>query len=321
MVSIIIPVYNTANYLRECLDSALSQTFRDIEVIAVDDGSTDGSAGILAEYARRDPRLTVITQPNRGVSAARNSALRLARGRWLTFLDSDDALYPGCVATLMDAARLTGCDFVYGGWRSGKVFDPAVAPGPTAVSPAVMERAEVIEGVLYQTSGILPTPWGKLYRRECLDGMNFEEGTIYEDLDLFYKVRPAADRIAVVSTPVYFYRDNPTSITNTFTPSRLDVLKVTARLEDYMAATLPSLADAARDRRLSACFNMYCLLALHDREGRFTGVADECWRVIRSYRRRSLSNPRVRFKNKIGILLSYLGRRAVRAASPLVYGL
>ena len=318
MVSIIIPVYNAATYLRECLDSALSQTFRDIEVIAVDDGSTDGSPAILAEYAACDSRLTVVTQANRGVSAARNAALRLARGQWLTFLDSDDALYPRCVEMLTEAARLSGCDLVYGGWRSGRRFDPKGASA-TANPPEVMDRADVIEGVLYQTSGILPTPWGKLYRRRCLDGIDFEEGTIYEDLDLFYKVRPEADRIAILREPVYFYRDNPTSITNTFTPSRLDVLKVTARIEDYMASSLPALTGAARDRRLSACFNMYCLLAIHDRGGRYGDTAAECWLIIRSYRRRSLLDPRVRLKNKVGILLSYLGQRIVRAASRFVY--
>ena len=98
--------------------------------------------------------------------------------------------------------------------------------------------------------------------------MCFDEGCIYEDLDLFYKVEGRDGKIAVIDAPVYFYRDTPGSLTNRFSPARLDVLKVTSRLEDFMAGNCPGLLPAARDRRLSANFNMYCLLAIHDLEWR-----------------------------------------------------
>ena len=95
-VSVIIPVYNTENYLRECLDSVLAQTLREIEVICVDDGSTDNSLNILKEYQNKDTRIVVLTQENRSAGAARNYGLSIAKGKYLSFLDSDDFLIKNC---------------------------------------------------------------------------------------------------------------------------------------------------------------------------------------------------------------------------------
>ena len=99
-LSVIVPVYNVAPYLRECLDSLLAQTCADWEAVCVDDGSTDGSGAILDEYAANDPRFRVIHQKNAGVSAARNAAIDVAKGEWIAFLDADDAVSPRLVVEL-----------------------------------------------------------------------------------------------------------------------------------------------------------------------------------------------------------------------------
>lgn len=319
MVSIIVPAFNAEKYLRECLDSAVGQTCHDIEIIVVDDGSTDSTGRIIAEYAARDSRVKPLFQRQSGVSAARNAALRVAGGEWVSFLDSDDVLYPRSIEMLLNAALDSGCDLVYGGWLRGVEFRP-FEEVRSDVRPRVCDRLDVIEKVLYQSEGIVPAPWGKLYRRECLRDVCFDEGCIYEDLDIFYKVEGRNGKIALIDAPVYFYRDTPGSLTNQFSPARLDVLKVTSRLEDFMAVSYPSLLPAARDRRLSACFNMYCLLAIHDRAGEHAHVSRECWELIKHYRQESLKNPRVRLKNKLGIIISYLGERVLKAVAPLVYG-
>ncbi len=103
MVSVIIPVYNVEPYLRECMDSIVNQTLRDIEIICVNDGSTDGSLSILEEYRANDPRIAVISQDNKGLSAARNRGLSQARGKYIYFVDSDDYV---ALDTLKDVARL-----------------------------------------------------------------------------------------------------------------------------------------------------------------------------------------------------------------------
>ena len=100
LVSVVVPVYNAEPYLRECLDSLLGQTLKEIEIIAVDDGSTDGSASVLQAYAQKDSRISVLTQGNSGQSAARNSALETAKGAYVQFLDADDWLDPDCCRVL-----------------------------------------------------------------------------------------------------------------------------------------------------------------------------------------------------------------------------
>ena len=112
-VSFIVPVYNVECYLRASLDSALVQTLTDIEVICVNDGSTDGSAGILDEYAARDARIKVVTQANAGLSAARNAGLRVVTGRYLLFLDSDDLLSPDAAAKLVAKADAEFLDVLF----------------------------------------------------------------------------------------------------------------------------------------------------------------------------------------------------------------
>ena len=116
-LSVVMPVYNVADYLADALDSVLTQTLRNLEVIAVDDGSTDGSLEILRDYERRDPRVQVLTQPNSGQGPARNRAVRVARGEFLTFVDSDDTVPPRAFAHMIATLRRSGSDFCVGSVR------------------------------------------------------------------------------------------------------------------------------------------------------------------------------------------------------------
>ena len=116
LVSVIIPVYNVSRYLPKCLDSVISQTWRNLEIIVIDDGSTDGSGSICDQYAKRDDRIKVIHSPNRGLSSARNLGLDNLRGQFISFIDSDDWIEPDAVETLVKAALLTGSYIVTAGF-------------------------------------------------------------------------------------------------------------------------------------------------------------------------------------------------------------
>lgn len=315
MISVIIPAYNAQAYLRECLESVLAQSFSDWEAIVVDDGSTDSTATIAQSFSRRDSRIRVLSTVNRGVSAARNAALDVARGGWVTFLDSDDLMPTGALAAY---ARCTdsGVDIIAGGWARA---DAAVSVGESNSAPPRHYSAKnaLISG-LYQT-GISTMVGAKMYVRTVVEKVRFQEDIRYEDLVFFCEALIASREVAVIDAVTYVYRDNPDSFINTFSPVRLDVLKATARIEE-MCAGDPELLRAARDRRLSAAYNMYGLLGVHDRAGRYDDAKRECWRLIKEYRAASLLNPRVRLKNRAGILLSYLGRGALNTASKVVYG-
>ena len=311
MVSIIVPIYNAEKYLRECLDSIIAQTFTDWELILVDDGSTDSSGSIAESYARSNPKIKVIHVENGGLSWARNHGIDMARGDYLMFVDADDALYPDSIRLLMEAMNREGADIASGDFEEGVDFHNV---STAKFSVTIFTPAEAVENVLYQ-SRLLPSACGKIYRTEIFESLRYTEGLYYEDLDFFYRLFFKSKRIVHISAPVYFYRTTPGSILHTWNKRRLDVLKVTEIIEDFMAKNRPDLLPAARDRRLSANFNIFAL-ASNNKE---CDVADTCWRVIKKYRKESLFNPKVRLKNKIGIMISYFGRGVLSCAGKIVY--
>lgn len=205
MISVIVPVYNTAQYLCQCVDSILCQTCRDIEVFLIDDGSTDESGELCDHYAAMDERVTVVHQRNQGVSAARNHALKLIRGEWVSFVDSDDWLEPAMYESLIALAEKTrsgivACD-VYDEKRGAtKHRNIWGAPGGTET---------VYEGGERWLPGFAYTPvlWNKLIKAEHICGVQFSENYRYGEDSLFLSAAVRnAQRIACFSEPLYHYR-------------------------------------------------------------------------------------------------------------------
>lgn len=314
MISVIIPAYNAQAYLRECLESVLAQSFTDWEALVVNDGSTDGTLGIAESLAAEDGRIKLFSKPNGGPSEARNYGLDRATGEWVTFLDSDDCLMPHALEVMHGFTGGDGTDVVAGEY-SRRNREPVAG----RVLSREMNGVEATREGLYQR-GVNTSACCKLYRRGAIGDMRFKEGIWYEDLEFFSRLFPRLRKVVAIDAKVYFYRDNSGSFINTFSEERLDVLAVTRRMETELADRCPELARSVRDRRLSACFNIFGLLSVHDCDGRRYGVVrDECWQVIRSYRLGCLLDPSVRLKNKAGCLISYMGRGVVAALSRIIY--
>ena len=201
-ISIIIPIYNVAPYLRECLDSVIAQTFEDWEAICVDDGSTDGSGAILDEYAAKDRRFKAVHQKNAGVSVARNKALDLARGKWLSFLDADDFLMPEALEKLLISAQERGANVSIGNvMRFNSRGDEIESIGPRksgCYSP---------EDLYVQFNSICAWSWGKIYKRNLWNGVRFPVGIAYsEDRFILHRLLYKSPEIPIVSEPIYRYR-------------------------------------------------------------------------------------------------------------------
>ncbi len=212
LVSVIIPVYNTKRHLRECLDSLLRQTLKDIEVICVDDGSTDGSGRILAEYAKKDGRFRVAPQNNLGPGPARNRGLAQAFGRYLIFLDSDDWFEPKILERMTARAEETQADIVVCG---SEAFD-AAGGRPLAFSKGPKTRAlpgdtfapKEIAGHIFQfTCG---WPWDKLYRTSFLKKTKLTYPTLpnSEDLVFVFQSLALAEKITVIPQALVHHRAN-----------------------------------------------------------------------------------------------------------------
>ena len=212
-ISVIVPFYNVEEYLAECLDSLLAQGFGDFEVLLVDDGSPDGSRAIAEEYAARDERLRVVTRENGGLGAARNTGIREAKGRYLTFVDSDDLLPSGALGALVASAHETGSEIVCG---SVERFDSRKTWSPGWVDDVhlVKRQRVTIEECLPLLRNLYT--WNKLYRRDffAAQGLWFRERVAYEDQPIVTQLFARAKSIDVIPDIVYRYRarDDKSSI-------------------------------------------------------------------------------------------------------------
>lgn len=224
-ISVIIPVYRAESYLAACLDSVLGQSFRDLEVIAVDDGSPDSCWEILTAYAARDSRVRPFRQENAGQATARNFGLRQARGQWLCFVDSDDAIHPRMLELLHRGATESGCSICQCRMLENPEF-PQGFDGPRRGEYTVLPMDE---GTLAELLDRGEYPgWvscAKLLRRELVEGYPFQESRVYEDNEAVCRWIVAAGRIADIREELYFYRTNPDSTTKgRFSEKSLDYL-------------------------------------------------------------------------------------------------
>ena len=192
LISVIVPVYNTAPFLRKCLDSICNQTYRNLEIICINDGSTDSSAEILAEYATKDSRFIIIDQENAGQAAARNKGLQLARGEWITGVDSDDFIEPDtyeyCIKNLSHKAdtKLIIFSFDSIDGDSGRILHRNQQPATGIITPSPYH--------LLRTDCYF---WNKLWHRDLFtqSGIRFTEGMWFEDVALFYCIAPYLGQI------------------------------------------------------------------------------------------------------------------------------
>ena len=307
LISVVVPVYNVEGYLDQCLESIVAQSYRHLEILVVDDGSTDGSGDKCDRWAERDERIRVIHQPNGGLSAARNTALDAMSGEWVIMVDSDDVLHPDAAATLLDAIQREQADIVIG--------DHIIVNGdespqwPTATSSEekhTYSQSEALMEVFYQR-GLTHSAWARIYRASLFEKIRYPVGMLYEDLAIIYPLLKKCDKVVKIGQVVYGYRQRENSILDSFSPRRADVLKICEELEYNTLLYDDQYFKPVRSRLLSAYFNIL-LLSSKDKSHDHKKLQDRCWTGIKRLRRECLFNPQVRLKNKLGILASYPGR-------------
>jgi glycosyltransferase involved in cell wall biosynthesis len=269
LVSVVMPVFNVAGYLSACLDSIRSQHVRGLEIIAVDDGSTDDSAVILAEAARAEPRLQVVTQPNAGLGAARNAGVANASGQFLWFVDSDDVLVPGAIERLLAGITATGSDLATGNVLrlSGADTSPARFLAPTFERNRLRTHIHRFPALIADR-----VAWNKLYRRSFWDAHDFRfpEGVHYEDQYVTLPAHYLARAVDVHRDPVYLWRirDDADSITQ----QREDPKSMVDRIHavEYVSSFLAERGLAKDKRRYdesAVTHDLRYFLAIFDRAG------------------------------------------------------
>lgn len=262
LISIIVPVYNTAQYLEDCFGSICEQTYRNLEIIAVDDGSTDGSAELLDRLAKNDDRIRVIHQENRGVSAARNTGIAVAQGEYLSFADSDDMLESDMYEILFSAIKKYGCDIAHCSYYrlSDCEKRPIGGSGKVYVQTGIEAQEALLRGRLF-TGGL----WAKLIRRTLFHDLRlYEDLKINEDILTVFELFQHSHRTVFIDTCKYDYRTSVTSScakTEHLRKSQ-DGITVAERMQDI--ATDTAIQELIRTRLLQ------CLI-LHYRNLLFNG--------------------------------------------------
>ncbi len=252
-VSIIVPVYNVENYLRQCMDSIVDQTHTNIEIICINDGSTDQCSAILDQYASQDRRITIITQPNRGLSAARNAGLKRANGKYILFVDSDDRLQLQTVAELYRRISRSAADICVYGFRYGHENKSNLPLNYYGLSADSIFTYEQISEKIFGRVSV----WSKMYRRRfiCRHNLTFPEGLIFEDVIFHVRSFVYASKICQLNQPFYYYRtDNQTSIMNSSAADN--------RLLDILRAVDMVYSFLKEENKITAMKTQFCLFMM-----------------------------------------------------------
>lgn len=250
LISVIVPVYKVEKYLDKCIRSIADQTYRNLEIILVDDGSPDRSGAICDEWAEKDSRIKVIHKENGGGGQARNVALDAARGDLIAFVDSDDYIAPAMFSylySLMDEETdIAECAYV-------ETFDDYAEFPRTEAKTSVYNREDAMYAHIQDTV-FRQLIWNKLYRREVIGDIRFPAGTKIDDEFFTYRVLMNAEKLLLSDKICYAYRQQPDSVMHQkYSLKRLEGLTAKQQRLEYLKKHMPALEPFAREELLMAC--------------------------------------------------------------------
>lgn len=317
LISVIVPVYNVEDYLARCVDSILAQSYENLEIILVDDGSTDRSGELCDELGKKDSRIRVIHKINGGLSSARNAGIDAATGEWLAFVDSDDWIEPETYAWMSELAEKYGVPMVCAGR-----YDTKGVPGDKKIG-LCPPREEVISGQelagrIFVWDHIDSAAWDKIYKAELFRNYRYPVGKIVEDVPVTYRIALDAGRIAMCDKPVYNYFHRPNSITTaSFSEKRFHFPEHTKMVYNDIRERYPAIAPEARYLRVRSL--AYTLQAMEidtgDARSRFTEQYDDLRRELKEHTgfivKSDLFSKKEKLENLLMIFGLYRGFRRI----------
>lgn len=316
LVSVVIPVYNVADYLEECVASLVAQTYGNIEIILVDDGSSDGSSALCDFLAREDARIRVFHMDNRGPSEARNVGVACCKGNWVSFIDSDDIVSPFFVEVMLRVAVSAGVRIAsmrgvlrfYDSKNVGLLSDREVASG---LSYRIVESSEALELLLYQQidAGMVY----RIYEKELLGSNPLPSGLVIgEDLVANYRLFHEAGPIALVETHrLYAYRQLPTSLVHKPCDHEkaVSAYRVATQLYEDISSWNPNLSPAAASRSFSICRTAFAQLpSEHIVNHEASCDREMLWIILRRHRLAVLCDHRARKRERLAAGVACFGR-------------
>ena len=256
LISVIVPVYKVESYLDRCVASIVNQTYSNLEIILVDDGSPDRCGAMCDAWAEKDPRIKVIHKENGGLSDARNAGMAAATGEYIAFVDSDDWVDALMYQCLYEAMTTTGSDIASCGarrvWLDGRSAQELLSLN----RDCVLEQNDSMEALITE-KGLVQTVWNKLYRRNVTDGILFPVGLIHEDEFWTWQVVARAKRVVTIKESYYNYLQRDSSIMGAgYSEKSLLVVKAKTERQKYLEKSMPSLTDMGRTDLVFTCMHL-----------------------------------------------------------------
>lgn len=313
LISIIVPIFKVEQYLRKCIDSIIEQTYSNLEIILVDDGSPDNCGLICDEYATKDIRIIVIHKENGGLSDARNGGIDIAKGEYITFIDSDDYVDINYIEVLYDLTQKFDASLSVSSFSHFKEEGGEIEKDKGRVITNVLSANEAIETMFYQDK-FETSAWGKLYKKELFGhDIRYPKGMLYEDLPTTYKLMLKAVRIAYTTQRTYHYLLRGDSIQcSAFNPKKMDILKVADMIIPDIRNNHPELYESLKCRLFCAYMNIFL------QTEKDSAYQEILWKEIKGYRWGILKDRNARKKAIIAALISILGQSAVRYCFSLI---
>lgn len=303
LITVVVPVYNVELWLDRCINSIINQTYRNLEIVLVDDGATDNSGVMCDEWKTIDNRIKVLHKVNGGLSDARNAGIKIATGKYITFVDSDDSIDLDMIEYLYQLLIKHKCGMSLCSHRvffekSNKV--KSLGNG----KEEVLSAEECIKKMCYHDS-VDTSAWGKLYERDLFNNIEYPVGKLFEDIGTTYKTFIASERIACGYKDKYTYYIRPNSITTRgFNIRKLDLLEMTDKMGEDVLRLFPNLESAILRRRVYARFS-----TLNQMIG--ANVDEDLKRVVNVFikenRSKILIDRLAPLRDKVAILLTYFG--------------
>ena len=311
IISIIVPVYKVEPWLERCVDSIRNQTYRNLEIILVDDGSPDKCGEICDRYAREDDRIRVIHRENGGLSAARNTGLDVCSGEYIGFVDSDDVIHPEMYArlyadicafgTLMAFCQVLMC------YDANVSFPQIDAKSECLYKNEVTRRS--LQGMIWFSA------YTKLYHRSLFDGLRYPEGRINEDYPVTMRIYDKCERIVVNHNKLYAYCKREDSITSaSLSENSFDQIISAEEVHTFIREAHPDCSDLSARILLSSCLGML-LKTDGDYANEYDAKRNDVFEIIRRYFPGEKRNPYLSFPQKTLLAAACSGKRLYALAS------
>ena len=245
LISIIIPVYKVEKYLEKCIQSVINQTYENLQIILVDDGSPDNCGKICDEYAKKDHRIEVIHKSNGGLSDARNKGLEIAKGEYIGFVDSDDYIESDMYEVLYNLLKQYNVDVSICNFYTVSQGKIAIKNADNGIKE--YNRIEILKEILLDNN-IQSYAWNKLYKKELFNEIKYPVGKKYEDIGTTFYLLEKCNKVVITGKPEYYYINRQDSIVNNVTETTIiDYIELIMQRYDYIEENIKELSSYNKD--------------------------------------------------------------------------